>query len=228
MRVRFEAFTLDTHARQLIRAGAELHLSPKAFDLLSVLVERRPAVLDKAALRQRLWPGVHVVDASLSNLVAEIRSVLTDRKSAPALVRTVHGVGYAFSGEAVDEEAERTVKSGRAAPFWVVWKHRAIVLSRGENVIGRDAACAVWVDAGGVSRRHACIRVPADGVVERGVTIEDLNSTNGTYVQGRRVTQVARLENGDRIRIGRATLVLRAWKDADAPTKRVRPPKASP
>ena len=223
MRVRFGVFVLDVDARQLTRAGEPLHLSPKAFDLLTMLVEQRHVVVEKAALRQRLWPDVHVVDAALTNLIAEIRGVLREGTAESPFLRTVHGVGYAFAGEATEEPHERAPETPRATPFWLVWNDRPIVLAPGDHIVGRDAACGVWVDAEGVSRRHARIRVPADSGPQ-GATIEDLSSTNGTYVQGRRVTGETRLDNGDRIRMGNATLVFRAWKSADAPTKRIRAP----
>jgi DNA-binding winged helix-turn-helix (wHTH) protein len=221
VRVRFGVFTLDGDVRQLTRAGTALHLSPKAFDLLTMLIERRPAVVEKAALRQRLWPDVNVVDAALTNLIAEIRAVLREGTAESSLVRTVHGIGYAFAGEPTDEPVERASETPRATPFWLVWKDRPIVLAPGDHLIGRDAACDVWLDADGVSRTHARIRVVAGGD-QRGVTIEDLSSTNGTYIQRRRVTGETRLQNGDRIRMGDATLVFRERSTADAPTKRVK------
>jgi DNA-binding winged helix-turn-helix (wHTH) protein len=221
VRVHFGAFTLDARTRQLTRDQLDVHLSPKAFDLLVLLVERRPAVVRKAELREHLWPGVHVVDASLTNLVAEIRAALEPPDGRP-LVRTVHRVGYAFSGDAVDAGAEPAVDPSSATRFWVVWKDRAIVLAGGDHVIGRDAACAVWIDDDSVSRRHARIRVAA-GQGGHAATLEDLNSTNGTYVRGHRVSQAEMLENGDRIRVGTATLVFRTRNDAAEPTKRVRP-----
>jgi DNA-binding winged helix-turn-helix (wHTH) protein len=220
MRVRFSGFTLDARTRQLTRDGVEVHLSPKAFDLLVLLLERRPAVVPKAELRERLWPGVHVVDASLTNLIAEIRGAL-ERLGAPPVLRTVHRVGYAFSGEGEDVDAARAEDLARDAQVWVVWKERAIVLAAGDNVIGRDAASAIWIDDDSVSRRHARIRVAA-GEAERAATLEDLNSTNGTYLRGRRVSQPEALANGDRIRVGTVTLVFRIRQDSDAPTKRVR------
>jgi DNA-binding winged helix-turn-helix (wHTH) protein len=221
VRVRFRDLLVDTDTRQLTRGGATVHLSPKAFDLLVLLVERRPAVVQKAELRERLWPGVHVVDAGLTNLIAEVRAAV-DEPGAPPLVRTVHRVGYAFSGDAVDVDAGAVAGTPAGARFWVVWNERAIVLAPGESVIGRDAASAVWVDDESVSRRHARIRVPAAGT-DPGTTIEDLNSTNGTYVRGRRVSAAAALENGDRIRVGTVTLVFRTRNEAEAPTRRVRP-----
>ena len=231
MTVRFGPYLLDVAARRLTRDGQPMHLSPKAFDLLTLLVEQRPAVIGKAAIRQRLWPDVHVVDAALTNLVAEIRGVLREGAGEQPFLRTVHGVGYAFGAEAItqnrgEDRGEATASRGgesdnrRTTPFWLVWRDRPIVLGAGEQVMGRDAACGVWVDAEGVSRRHARIRVPSDAE-SRGVTIEDLGSTNGTYVQNRRIAGETKLENGDRIQMGHAKLVFRAAV-ADRPTRRVK------
>ena len=101
VRTRFGPFTLDLDTRQLIREGREIHLAPKAFELLSALVLDRPKALSKADLQERLWPGIFVAEANLSNLVAEIREALDDAARAPRFVRTAHGFGYAFCGDAV-------------------------------------------------------------------------------------------------------------------------------
>src|SRR5204863_1900637 len=95
----FGPFTLDLDTRQLRRAGAEVHLSPKAFDLLAALVFERPKVLSKNALQQRLWPDTFVAEANLSNLVAEVREALDDEARAPRVIRTVPRNGHAcFAG----------------------------------------------------------------------------------------------------------------------------------
>ena len=80
--------------------------SPKAFELLGTLVMDRPKVLSKEVLQQRLWPETFVAEANLSNLVAEIREALGDRARTPLFIRTAHGFGYAFCGDA-------TQRSGR-------------------------------------------------------------------------------------------------------------------
>ena len=100
MKIRFGPFTLDLDTRQLTQGRREIHLAPKAFELLATLVLDRPKVLSKAVLQQRLWPKTFVAEANLSNLVAEIREALGDRARAPLFVRTAHGFGYAFCGEA--------------------------------------------------------------------------------------------------------------------------------
>jgi eukaryotic-like serine/threonine-protein kinase len=111
VRIRFGAFTLDLESRQLTSGGQEVHLEPKAFELLSALVLERPKALSKADLQERLWPGTFVAEANLSNLVAEIRAALGDPARTPKFVRTAHGFGYAFCGE-----AEPLTDPGDAAP----------------------------------------------------------------------------------------------------------------
>ena len=58
-----------------------MHLSPKAFDLLSILVSNGPKALSKNDLQERLWPGTFVVEKNLSNLVGEIRDAIGDDPS---------------------------------------------------------------------------------------------------------------------------------------------------
>ena len=82
MRTRFGAFTLDPATRQLLEDGRPIHLSPKAFDVLQVLIEARPTVVPKADLHDRIWPGTYVVDANLSVLIGEIRRALADSGAA--------------------------------------------------------------------------------------------------------------------------------------------------
>jgi DNA-binding winged helix-turn-helix (wHTH) protein len=222
MKVRFGRFLLDAAARQVRRDGREIHLSPKAFDLLVLLVQKRPAVVEKAALRERLWPDTHVVDASLSNLVTEIRAVAGE--DDPPFLRTVHGVGYAFAAEAEAVQGDEQRHALQGAACWVIWRDRPMPLARGDNLIGRDASCAVWIDESGVSRRHARIRVPADG----DATVEDLDSTNGTLLRGQPVTGALSLHDGDTVQLGSAMLTFRTRSAIDAPTKRVRKSRKNP
>ena len=96
MRVRFGPFTVDVETRQLLRDGSEVHLSPKAFDLLCNLIEHRPRVVEKGELLGQIWPDTFVVDAGLNVLIGEIRRALSDDARQPRYLRTVHGVGYAL------------------------------------------------------------------------------------------------------------------------------------
>jgi adenylate cyclase len=98
--VRFGTFTFDARRRQVLQDNGDvIHLTPKAFDLLGVLLESSPRVVSKAELHERVWPGTFVSDATLAGLVKELRRALSDAASDKPLIRTSHGVGYAFSRE---------------------------------------------------------------------------------------------------------------------------------
>ena len=155
MSVRFGPFTLDSDRRQLTHSErGELHLTPKAFDLLALLVAEAPRVVRKGELHERLWPGTFVSDATLVGLVKEIRRTLDDRDADAPLIRTAHGVGYAFAGE-----LERVAPHHGGVSRWVVAGGRRIPLNDGHNSIGRDPASTVVLDVPGVSRAHARIVV---------------------------------------------------------------------
>jgi DNA-binding winged helix-turn-helix (wHTH) protein len=195
---RFGVFTLDSDQRQLSSAGAgEIHLTPKAFDLLALLVAEAPRVVRKAELHEKLWPGTFVSDATLVGLVKEIRKALDARDASAPLIRTAHGVGYAFSGQ-LERVAQRKADISR----WIVAGGRRIPLNDGENLIGRDPASTVWIDAVGVSRAHARVVIDAAGA-----TLEDLCSKNGTTVGDKPVARTVTLHDGDRIHVGPVLLV---------------------
>lgn len=99
MIARFGPFAVDSDRRQLTgQEGAEIHLTPKAFDLLVLLVLEAPRIMRKGELHDRLWPRTFVSDATLAGLV-EIRRELQSHNPNSPLIRTAHGVGYAFAGE---------------------------------------------------------------------------------------------------------------------------------
>jgi len=220
VKVRFAEFTLDSGARLLsARGGEEIRLSPKAFDLLCLLVERRPAVVEKGELHAHIWPATFVVEANLNVLIAEIRRGLGDDAKQSRFVRTAHGVGYAFAAETVelDRPAGRS-PGARSARFWLLWNDRTLVLNEGENIVGRDPQCDVWLDASGVSRRHARIEVTSGNDT---VLVEDLGSKNGTLLRDQPIGGPTRLADGDVIQIGAAELKLRVWSEKGVETERI-------
>lgn len=198
-RVRFGAFVFDRETRQLRRNETPLRLKPQAFDLLDLLIARRPAAVSKQEIRDRLWPDTFVSESTLSSLAAQVRRAL-GRDGARA-VRTVHGFGYAFAAEAGDE---RTAAGPRSIQAHLLWNRRTLPLVEGENVIGRDESCEARVEAAGVSRRHARV-VAQDGRF----TLEDLGSKNGTHLRGARLVSPVLLQDGDEFRLGQTPVVFR-------------------
>ena len=202
MKVRFADCTLDVEERRLVRSDREAHLSPKAFELLKLLVDHRGRALSKAELLERVWPGVFVSDASLARVVTEVREAVGDR-ARTGIIRTVHGYGYAFGAPLEDLEPPPVV-AGADPRCWIVWRQRAFPLTEGEHIVGRDPGVSVWLDSLEVSRHHARV------VVSGGeATIADLGSKNGTIVRGARISAPVKLEAGDEIRVGPFTLSFR-------------------
>jgi DNA-binding winged helix-turn-helix (wHTH) protein len=206
---------LDVAARTLFRGSQEIHLSPKAFELLQLFVETRPRALAKAEILDRIWPGVFVSDASLTRVVNEIRSALGDAARRPRIIRTVHGFGYAFlptvtsvpvpAQAGTHDRSSVQVASTMPGACWLVHGRREVALPPGECVIGRERDAHVCLASPKVSRRHA--RLTVAGML---ATIEDLSSKNGTSVRGVRITAPVPLEPGDEIQIGPFSLVFQS------------------
>ena len=221
MRTRFGTYTLDADTRQLLDGSEPVHLSPKAFDVLCLLVETRPKVVSKTDLHDRIWPGTFVVDANLSVLIGGVRRALGDSAQTPRYIRTVHKVGYAFCATATEgASTARARGAGGASRCWLAWNDRRFMLTGGENLIGRSPECAIWIDVSGVSRRHARVHLDPGGGT---AAIEDLNSTNGTFVNDARVESPHALADGDVVQIASVPLTFRMWQpDGARSTERIR------
>ena len=205
MHLRFAEFTLDTESRLLLRDNAERHLSPKAFDLLSLLLQSRPRALSKAELHERLWPATFVSDATLSSLVAEVRAALGENAHQGRFVRTVHRFGYAFQGSATDLQPHKPAPH-EGPRCWVIWDWGRIALDPGDHLLGRAADVAVWLESPTVSRHHARVHVRGPDV-----TIEDLSSKNGTFLGGHLVTKPTLVADGDEIELGSVRVKVRLF-----------------
>jgi DNA-binding winged helix-turn-helix (wHTH) protein len=191
--VRFELgdAVLDLETRLLFRGGTTVHLSPKAFDFLALLVRERPRAITKRELHEHIWAGVSVSDASLAVVAGEVRAALGETARRPHRIRTLHGVGYAFDGEVRVVGEEFTTK------HFLTIGDRVVSLRAGDNVVGRDSGVEITIHSAMVSRSHARLRITADAA-----TIEDLESKNGTWRGAARITVPVTLSSGDVIRFG--------------------------
>jgi len=212
MRLGFGEYVLDLGTRQVFRAAAEIPLSPKAFQLLELLVRRRPNAVSKDDLQNVLWPDTFVAETNLANLVSELRAAFGDEARQSHVIRTVQRFGYAFQAEARDLPTSaahgKTPKGCR-----LVWGEVEFALGEGENMIGRDPAAGVHVDDVSVSRYHA--RIVIDGAAAR---IEDLGSKNGTHVRESRIAGSVPLRDGDDVRLGSVAMVFHR-SETGAPTE---------
>jgi DNA-binding winged helix-turn-helix (wHTH) protein len=193
MTVEFGGFLFDEARRQLFRGNELRHLEPKAFELLALLLSRRPSAVSKDEIREAIWPGAYVSESSLPGLVADLRGALGDDPKNPRFIRTVPRHGYAFCGDVVGDAAAPSP----AVRWTAVWAAQSVPLPEGEHLIGRGEDCRIRSDSTKVSRHHARVRVTSERLL-----VEDLGSRNGTWVNGRRLAGAAELTAGDSVRVG--------------------------
>lgn len=226
MKVRFGSFVLDSGTRELLALGGQdgatpareglprsVHLSPKAFDLLRILIQHRPNVVSKDELLREVWAGKVVEEANLAIAIGEIRKALGDDSRSPSTVVTVARRGYRFAADAVELEPR-----GPAAAepevylrWWLTWNDKTLPLREGENLVGRHPGSTVWINASSVSRTHARIRATPASVV-----IEDCGSRNGTLVDGKKITAPHVLVDGSTVTFGSERATFRQWSDEAA------------
>jgi DNA-binding winged helix-turn-helix (wHTH) protein len=211
MRVRFGDCLFDSATRRLVVEGRDVHLQPLAFQLLQFLIENRPRVVSKQEIHEKLWAGTFVSDGTLTSLVAEVRNAIGDEVRKARFLRTVHRVGYAFSGEVAEVSDRGSTTAPPASSCWLIRGRRRYALAAGESVVGRDPGAPVSLADPSVSRRHAVLHVSKDRVL-----VEDLNSKNGTYLGDVRVHDSTPLADGDRVRFGSVELTFRQFAMPDS------------
>jgi len=114
------------------------------------------------------------------------------------------GRGFPDAGDSASPTtwiSEVVIRSSTPSPPSLSWGEQEIRLSPGANLLGRTADCIVRFEAVSVSRVHARLVVNQQGTV-----VEDLDSKNGTFVNGTRITGQVTLRDGDEIRIGAVPL----------------------
>ena len=107
VRFRFEGTEVDSVHREVRRGSERVPIAPKPFELLLLLVANRHRSVSRAEILERVWPGVHVSDATLASTLRDLRRALGDDGRESRLIRTLRGVGLRFIG---------SVEELRAAP----------------------------------------------------------------------------------------------------------------
>ncbi|MGH9383234.1 MAG: FHA domain-containing protein [Vicinamibacterales bacterium] len=214
MRYAFGACRLDTVSRELTRDGQAVHVTPKTFELLKLLIDERPRVLAKNELMERLWPDAFVVEANLPVLVGDLRTALGDHSSLSSMIKTHHGIGYSFAAD-VRELTSGAAAAEQSGPrSHLRFGVRRVALGQGPNTVGRDAEADVYVNDASVSRHHA--RITIHGVTAH---VEDLDSKNGTWVADARIDRPTLLLHGAIVMFGSVEAVFLIDKSEDPTTQ---------
>jgi len=106
----FEEFRVDPVRRRLIRHGEPVPLTPKAFAILLVLIEKRGEVVEKEDLIQKVWPDTFVTEANLTQNVSALRKALGERAGDSRFVVTVPGRGYSFVADILETPRDATAE----------------------------------------------------------------------------------------------------------------------
>jgi hypothetical protein len=186
-------------------------------EVLVLLVQKAGVLVNRTEIQSALWGSAVFVDqdAAINTAIRKIRRALGDDAEHPRFVETVVGKGYRFIASlATDAATVRPQEDGadgdavaadrlrRAGPYYLVTRgKRQFVLNGDENLLGRDPAAAVHIDHPSVSRRHARISIHAGRVL-----LEDLQSRNGTFLDGRQIRTRTEIHHGAIIGLGPITL----------------------
>ena len=211
----FGDFTLDVESRQLLHNRLQRHLTPKALQLLHMLLLARPRAVSREEIFEDLWPSTFVAATNLPSVVNEIRRALEDDPKKPRFIRTVHSFGYAFIGGVTEAPPRAEIVAT------LFCEGRSFPLIEGQFVIGRGVNADITLAHETVSRRHARLIVGADEV-----RIEDLGSSNGTFVDGQRIADSRTVTRDSAIRIARVVASV-TLAHAPSTTARVKLPTSS-
>ncbi|MEM7423660.1 MAG: winged helix-turn-helix domain-containing protein [Pseudomonadota bacterium] len=109
MILRFEDNEIDLARAELRRAGENVAIEPRAFDLLCLLVSNRDRLVSREEIVSEVWDGRHISDAAISTCIKSVRKAINDDGDLQRLIKTVRGRGFRFAGEATEGVPERQV-----------------------------------------------------------------------------------------------------------------------
>ena len=120
----FGPFRVDPEQRLLVRDEQPILVSPKAFDLLLILLQRNGQIVLKDDLMRSLWPDTFVEESNLTQHVFLLRKALGDRSQDSSYIVTVPGRGYRFVSQVRTLPGEQSLVVGSHSQARVVVETR--------------------------------------------------------------------------------------------------------
>jgi eukaryotic-like serine/threonine-protein kinase len=119
----FGPYEFDAGAFRLRRGGTVIPLEPKAIDVLRLLLERAPRVVEKTEIFAVVWKDTAVTDNALTRVIAQLRKALEDDAKSPRYIETVATRGYRFLADVCrSDQVTATTRIGPiesvAADLW--------------------------------------------------------------------------------------------------------------
>ena len=152
---RFKSFTLKPIERQLFDGDRRISLTPKAFDVLTLLIDNAGHLVSKEALMETLWADSFVEEANLARLVHTIRKTLGEDENGSKFIETVPTKGYRFVGEVekvavAPRENRETFATDSSEEFWPDRLESAALIDTQSvsTSTGNKRAASRWLFAG--------------------------------------------------------------------------------
>jgi DNA-binding winged helix-turn-helix (wHTH) protein/TolB-like protein len=178
----FGEFRLEPEERLLTRRGRPVPLAPKAFDLLTVLVQNHGRLVSKDAIMESVWSGSFVEDANLTVSISVLRKVFGQKEGGPQHIETIPKKGYRFvapvtevdspiePGYPLNSEAASLSPPTRHVEETTAPNGTVVVESRWDdgNLSSRQRGAGVGQVGEGVSEEN--IKIDRDAVLHIGTT----------------------------------------------------------
>lgn len=146
---RFGPFELDAGCCELRRAGLVIRVEPQVLSLLVLLVTHRDRLVSRDELIDRIWNGRIVSESAIASRIKSARQALGDSGEAQQWIRTAHGLGFRFVGDAEEVAPRLPAAAEFAAPVALAppesWRPSIAVLPF--RLIGDPGPFGVVADA---------------------------------------------------------------------------------
>ena len=141
----FGEYTLDLTRGALLKAGADVKLRPKSFEVLRVLVERHGQLVTKDELLSAIWGHIVVTEASVTQCLVDVRRAIGDKRQR--IIRTVPRRGFIFDVPVVESDGTVQVDDPQFQPSASPHPRDPVRMSRGALLaaaVAVVAAAAIW------------------------------------------------------------------------------------
>ena len=191
----FDDATVDCENFRVLKAGVPITLTPRAFDVLVVLLGNPGSVVEKQELFDQVWRDTIVSDNALTKIIKELRHALVDDANAPRYIETVPKRGYRFIGD-VQETHEISRLKPAEQPTQITSPR--FVVSKAALVLSAAGFISILVLAGWLMFRQKHVGTPRSSI--RSIAVLPFRSLNAdtrdeSLEMGMAETLITRLSN---------------------------------
>jgi DNA-binding winged helix-turn-helix (wHTH) protein len=201
---RLGEWVVDPRANRVSQGTTTVQLEQRVMSVLLCLAENAGEVVTRQRLVDSVWDEGFVADNTVTHAIAELRKAFRDCARDPLFIETIHRRGYRLIAPVILDAPQADGYNLEPVRFLAIFRETEYPLWQGEYLIGRDPECAITIPSMKVSRHHARITVEGPRTL-----LDDLESKNGTFLNGIRIECSTAINGGDLIGIGRITETIR-------------------